>query len=66
MTNATEMTKQTVETILRPKLSESQIAKWFAAPNAWVGNWRCPADVMTAEPDCVIAAAQHEVGDQEL
>jgi hypothetical protein len=52
--------------ILKRKLSNWQIALWFTAPNAWVGDWRRPIDVLTENPDLVIGAARHEVGEHVL
>ena len=52
--------------ILKRKLSNWQIAMWFTAPNAWVGGWRRPIDVLTESPDVVIDAARHEVGEHVL
>jgi hypothetical protein len=52
--------------VLRRKLSNWQIALWFTSPNAWVGGWRRPIDVLTDSPDIVIDAARHEVGKQVL
>lgn len=52
--------------MLRRKLSNWQIALWFTAPNAWVGGWRRPIDVLTESPDIVLDAARHEVGEHVL
>jgi hypothetical protein len=52
--------------ILRRKLSNWQIALWFTSPNAWVGEWRRPIDVLAERPDVVVDAARHEVGEQVL
>ena len=52
--------------ILKRKLSNWQIALWFTAPNAWVGDWRRPIDLLTDSPDVVIDAARHEVGEHVL
>jgi len=50
--------------ILRPKLSDWQIAFWFTSPNAWTGDWRVPVELLTNEPEKVLEAAQHEVAEQ--
>jgi hypothetical protein len=52
--------------MLRRKLSNWQIALWFTTPNAWVGGWRRPIDVLTESPSLVLDAAQHEVGEHVL
>jgi hypothetical protein len=52
--------------ILKRKLSNWQIALWFTAPNAWVGAWRQPIEVLTESPDVVLDAARHEVGEHVL
>jgi hypothetical protein len=51
---------------LRRKLSNWQIALWFASPNAWVGGWRRPIDVLVERPEIVINAARHEIGEHVL
>jgi hypothetical protein len=52
--------------ILKPRLSNWQIALWFASPNAWVGDWRRPIDVLADHPQVVVDAARHEVAEHEL
>jgi hypothetical protein len=52
--------------LLKRKLTNWQIALWFTSPNAWVGGWRRPIDVLTESPDVVIEAARHEVGEHVL
>jgi hypothetical protein len=52
--------------ILRPKLSDWQVAIWFTSPNAWLGDWRCPIDLLEGDTDAVVEAARHEVAEQVL
>jgi hypothetical protein len=50
--------------ILRPRLSNWQIALWLTTPNAWVGEWRTPISLLAKQPDVVIEAARHEVAEK--
>ena len=52
--------------LLRPRLSNWQVAFWFASPNAWLGNWKTPVEVLAEEPDKVVDAARHEVAEHVL
>jgi hypothetical protein len=50
--------------ILRPKLSNWQVALWLTTPNAWVGDWRTPLSLLGSAPEVVIDAARHEVAEK--
>ena len=52
--------------LLKRKLTNWQIALWLTSPNAWVGSWRRPIDVLAESPDTVVKAARHEVGERVL
>lgn len=52
--------------MLEQKLTNWQIAFWLTSPNAWVGGWRRPIDVLVESPDVAVAAARHEVGARAL
>ena len=52
--------------LLKRKLTNWQIALWLTSPNAWVGSWRRPIDVLAENPDVVVEAARHEVGERIL
>lgn len=54
----------TVLKILRPKLSNWQVAFWFTTSNAWTGGWRTPAELLASKPETVTEVAQHEVAEQ--
>ena len=47
------------------ELSEWQIALWFFAPNAWLGD-QAPMDVLQRDPRAVIAAARRAVEPLEV
>jgi hypothetical protein len=44
------------------QLTDWQTALWFTTPTGWLGDRR-PVDVMSEEPESVIEAAAHEVGE---
>jgi hypothetical protein len=46
-------------------LSDWQIALWFIAPNAWLGN-RAPLDAFARDPQAVIDAARQAVAPLEI
>ena len=48
------------------RLTPWQIAIWITAPNAWLGDWRCPVELLRAEPDRVLEAARREIAEKVL
>jgi hypothetical protein len=44
------------------KLSDWQIALWFTSSTGWLGGRR-PVDLLSDEPETVVAAAEREVGE---
>jgi hypothetical protein len=51
---------------LKHKLPPWQVAIWLTTPNAWVGKWRRPVDLLESEPERVLEAAGREVEEQVL
>ena len=57
-----EVVARALEKLNVGHLSDWQVALWFTSPSGWLAGRR-PVDLLVGEPDLVLEAAEHEVGE---